>query len=50
MKKGIIAMNTTVKTNHGPAVIPMEARMLSKRKLFIEGEITPSLPVSLRSK
>lgn len=33
-------MNTTVRTNHGPVIVPMEARMLSKRRIFIEGEIT----------
>lgn len=33
-------MNTIVKSSHGIALIPVESRLLSERKLFIEGEIT----------
>lgn len=35
-------MNTIVKSSHGIALIPVESRLLSERKLFIEGEITPA--------
>lgn len=33
-------MNTIVKSSHGIALVPAESRLLSERKLFIEGEIT----------
>lgn len=33
-------MNTIIKTSSGITVVPSESRLLSERKLFIEGEIT----------
>lgn len=33
-------MNTIIKSSHGIALVPAESRLLSERKLFIEGEIT----------
>ena len=33
-------MNTIVKSSHGISLAPIESRLLSDRKIFIEGEIT----------
>lgn len=33
-------MNTIVKSSHGISLVPIESRLLSERKIFIEGEIT----------
>lgn len=33
-------MNTIIKSSNGISLAPIESRLLSDRKLFIEGEIT----------
>lgn len=33
-------MNTIIKSSNGISLVPIESRLLSERKLFIEGEIT----------
>lgn len=36
-------MDIIVKSSHGISLVPLESRLLSDRKLFIEGEITTAL-------
>lgn len=36
-------MNTIIKSSNGISLVPIESRLLSDRKLFIEGEITAAL-------
>ena len=38
-KKGVIVMNVQVKSRNGISLVPLESRLLAKRKVFIEGEI-----------